>query len=41
MKELIPTINEIVRFGLEANSPIPNKELVLERNLVKIYELYL
>ncbi|MBL7974375.1 MAG: DUF5063 domain-containing protein [Candidatus Kapabacteria bacterium] len=40
MQELIPTINEIVKYGLQPNLTTPNKEKLLERNLVKIYDLY-
>jgi hypothetical protein len=40
MKELIPTINEIVKYGLEPNLTVTDKEKLLERNLVKIYNLY-
>jgi len=40
MKELIPTINEIVKYGLQPNLTVNDKEKVLERNLVKIYNLY-
>jgi hypothetical protein len=41
MKELIPTINEIVKYGLQANLTLADKEKLLERHLVKIYNLYL
>lgn len=40
MTELIPTINEIVKYGLQPNLTVTNKEQLLERNLVKIYDLY-
>ena len=40
MKELIPTINEIVKYGLQANLTVPDKEKLLERHLIKIYDLY-
>ncbi len=40
MKNLIPTINEIVKFGLQPNLTITEKEKSLEKNLVKIYDLY-
>lgn len=40
MKELIPTINEIVKYGLQPNLTVTNKEKLLERHLVKIYDLY-
>ena len=40
MTALIPTINEIVKYGLQANLTVTDKEKLLERNLVKIYNLY-
>jgi hypothetical protein len=40
MTELIPTINEIVKYGLEPNLTTTDKEKELEKNLVKIYSLY-
>ena len=40
MTELISTINEIVKYGLQPNLTITDKEKLLERNLVKIYGLY-
>ena len=40
MIELIPTINEIVKYGLQPNLTITDKEKLLERHLVKIYNLY-
>ena len=40
MKELIPTINEIVKFGLEPKLTEANRNELLERNLVKIYSMY-
>ena len=40
MKELISTINEIVKYGLLPNLTVSDKEELLERNLVKIYDLY-
>jgi hypothetical protein len=40
MTELIPTINEIVKYGLESNLTTTDKEKELEKNLVKIYSLY-
>lgn len=40
MTELIPTINEIVKYGLESNLTTPLKEKELEKHLVKIYSLY-
>ena len=40
MTELIPTINEIVKYGLQSNLTLTDKEKSLEKNLVKIYDLY-
>lgn len=40
MKELIPTINEIVKYGLQPKFTVTDKEKLLERHLVKIYDLY-
>ena len=40
MTELIPTINKFFKYGLQPNLTIINKEKLLERNLVKIYDLY-
>lgn len=40
MKELIPTINEIVKYGLQPKLTVTDKEKLLERHLVKIYDLY-
>lgn len=40
MKELIPTINEIVKYSLQPNLTVIDKEKLLERHLVKIYDLY-
>jgi hypothetical protein len=40
MKELIPTINEIIKYGFESKLKEIDKEKMLERNLVKIYDLY-
>ena len=40
MEELIPTINEIVKYGLQPNLTESDKEKLLERHLVKIYDLY-
>jgi hypothetical protein len=40
MEELIPTINEIVKYGLNQNLDIVSKEELLEEHLVKIYGLY-
>lgn len=40
MTALIPTINEIVKFGLQPSLTVTDKEKLLERHLVKIYDLY-
>lgn len=40
MKELIPTIDEIIKYGLQSNLNAIDKEKLLERHLVKIYDLY-
>jgi len=40
MTDLIPTIDEIVKYGLQPNLTVADKEKLLERNLVKIYDLY-
>ena len=40
MTELIPTINEIVKYGLQPNLAVTDKEKLLEKNLVNIYNLY-
>ena len=40
MEALIPTIDEIVKYGLQPNLTVIDKEKSLERNLIKIYELY-
>lgn len=40
MKDLIPTINQIVQYGIQPNLTVNNSEKLLERNLIKIYNLY-
>jgi hypothetical protein len=40
MEELIIIIDEIVKYGLNPNLDIANKEILLEKHLVKIYSLY-
>ena len=40
MTTLISTINEIVKYGLQPNLSVVNKEKLLEQHLVKIYALY-
>lgn len=39
MTDLIPTINDIINFGLHTNLALDNKERLLEKALVKIYSL--
>ena len=40
MTELIQTIDKIIKYGLQPNLVETDKEKLLERNLVKIYNLY-
>lgn len=40
MEELISTINEIVKYGLNPNLNDVNKEELLEKHLVKVYDMY-
>jgi len=40
MTELIPTINEIIKYGLQANLTVAGRDKLLEKSLVKIYSLY-
>ena len=40
MTELIPTINEIVKYGLQPSLAVTDKEKLLEKDLIKIYNLY-
>jgi hypothetical protein len=40
MTKLIPTINDITKYGLRPNLIIPDKEKLLEKDLVNIYNLY-
>lgn len=40
MKELVPVINEIVKYGLYPNLNEADKEKCLEKHLVKIYNLF-
>lgn len=40
MEELIEIINEIIKYGLNPNVEIENKEKDLEINLVKLYSKY-
>ena len=40
MRELVLTINEIVKYGLQPNLTNTDRDKVLEKNLIKIYSLY-
>ncbi len=40
MNSLLLSINQIVKFGIHPDLKVKNKESVLEKHLVKIYELY-
>jgi hypothetical protein len=40
MRELIPTINKIAKYGLQPNLTEVDKEKSLAKSLVKIYNLY-
>ena len=40
MTELNETIDNIVKFGLQPNLSVPDRDKALERGLVKIYSLY-
>ena len=40
MTELIPTIDDIVKYGLNPNLTETDNDKLLERNLIKIYDLY-
>lgn len=40
MQDLIPTINNITKYGLRPNLMIEDKVSILEKDLVKIYGLY-
>jgi hypothetical protein len=40
MNELISTINEIVKYGLQPNLTTVDRDKLLEKNLLKIYMLY-
>ena len=40
MTDLIPIINEIIKYGLEPNLVEPHKEKLLERNLCNIYDMH-
>lgn len=39
MQSLIPTINQIIQFGLASDLEEANKEKLLEQNLVRLYSL--
>ena len=40
MTELIKTIDDIVKFGLQPNLSVPDRDKVLEQGLLKIYSFY-
>ena len=40
MKNLIPIINEIIKYGFQNNVIENDKEKALEKNLINIYSLY-
>lgn len=40
MTELIATIDDIAKFGLQPNLSLPDRDKALERSLIKIYSLY-
>jgi len=40
MTEPIATIDDIVKFGLQPNLSVPDRDKMLERSLIKIYSLY-
>lgn len=40
MNELVSLINEIVKYGLQPNLKIADRDKLLEKNLIKIYSLY-
>jgi hypothetical protein len=40
MAELIPVINEIVKYGLHPNLLVADRDQLLEMNLIKLYNLY-
>jgi hypothetical protein len=39
MKELIPTINEIVKYGLKSDLTVIDRDKLLEKDLIKFYSL--
>ncbi len=41
MTELIETIDDIVKFGLEPNLSVTDRDKAFERSLIKIYSIYL
>ena len=41
MNNLLPTINEIVQYGLDPNIAISHKGIALEKSLLKIYSMSL
>lgn len=40
MTELLEIIDEIVKFGLQPNLTVPDRDKILERSLIKIYSFY-
>jgi len=38
--EIIPTIDDVVKFGLQSNLNVPDRDALLEKSLIKIYFLY-
>jgi hypothetical protein len=40
MTELIATIDDIIKFGLQPKLSVPDRDKALERSLIKIYSLY-
>jgi hypothetical protein len=40
MNKLIPVINEIIKYGLQPNLTVVDRDTLLEKNLIKIYSLY-
>ncbi|KQS92773.1 hypothetical protein [Chryseobacterium sp. Leaf394] len=40
MTDLIPTINKTIKYGLQPNFSLADREKLLQKHLVKIYSLY-
>ena len=38
--ELISSIDEIIKYGLQANLNVPDSEILIEKHLATIYKLY-